>query len=56
MFMWRADTLLKLFQQHMRHVCPTVPDSTAPRTPSGNLSAVEKVAVDYAIIEKPETS
>ncbi len=55
MFVWRADTLLKLYQQHM----PTMYEQLVqiqqhPEQLNTLYPELEKVAVDYAIIEKAE--
>ncbi|MBI4406898.1 MAG: mannose-1-phosphate guanylyltransferase [Candidatus Kerfeldbacteria bacterium] len=53
MFMWRADTLLKLFQQHMpamyAQLCLI---QEQPARLAEIYPQLEKVAIDYALIEK----
>lgn len=55
MFVWRADTLLQLYRQHMPQMYQQLltiqqhPDQLATVYPQ-----VQRVAVDYAIIEKAE--
>lgn len=53
MFVWRADTLLQLYQQHMPKMYQTLLTIQQHPERLGELyPTLEKVAVDYAIIEK----
>lgn len=55
MFVWRADTLLKLYQAHMPAMYEQLMKIQAEPEQLGVLyPQLEKVAVDYAIIEKAE--
>ncbi len=55
MFVWRADTLLKLYEQHMPEMYRTLLDvQRQPERLNELYPRLEKVAVDYAIIERAE--
>lgn len=53
MFVWRADTILKLFKEHQPAMYEKLMRMQAdPNTVSEIYPTLEKIAVDYAIIEK----
>lgn len=53
MFVWRADTILKLFAEHQPAMYAKLMDMQAhPETIPEVYPTLEKIAVDYAIIEK----
>lgn len=53
MFVWRADTILKLFAEHQPVMYAKLIDMQAhPETIPQVYPTLEKIAVDYAIIEK----
>lgn len=53
MFVWRADTLLKLYQEHMPAMYAQLLAIQAdPKQLTAMYPQLEKIALDYAIIEK----
>ncbi len=55
MFVWRADTVLKLFEKHQPEMYKKLIEiQEHPERLNEIYSSIEKVAVDYAIIEKTD--
>jgi len=62
MFIWRADTILKQFEQHLPHIhdlCITMSNEMDPENPQEAIDsfymASRSISIDYGIMEKADS-